>query len=468
MLYVTQHSPEEHRLAHLTDMEELLASIESTSIRDYMREAMNCYMAAAYRGCIVLSYIAMFDDLLVKLGELGKVNKSAKKIFDEASKKKSDQDIFESYLIDQLSANNLLSGLDVAFLSTLRVLRNKSAHPSGHKPSSEEARFIFFEVVSRFLSRSILSTTQLVDELITRFNNSNFFPTNLISDIKVVVEEELASLHVEAIPQLVLKVTNSVVSSDKTVSRNAGFFLSGLATLDRTEVNKALQAKVLQAKSDDPQYSQMVLRLLSSNGTLISGLSKACMSRIKQVISDQIETVKASVSETRFSHPIAVFVSIAKHVDDEGLMTLFEAELTNLFEKRPYSEYLISALDDHPETFNLYFSCILKDAGSSTFDIANAFAHAVERLDEKLSELMSDKQAFAIVVAVLKAANWGAYGSKGLKNTMFDATPYIREKAIAYTSKKKAAARELLKKELAIDMKIADFSTEYLSVDADV
>ncbi len=454
-------------MAHLTDMEELLASIESTSIRDYMREAMACYMASAYRGCIVLSYIALFDDLLAKLGELGKVNKSAKKIFDEASKKKSDQDIFESHLIDQLGTTNLLSGLDTAFLNTLRVLRNKSAHPSGHKPSSEEARFIFFEVVSRFLSRAILSTTQLVDELVARLSNGNFFPSALISDITVVVEEELTSLHVEAIPQLVVKMTNSVVSSDTTVSKNAGFFLTGLAALDRPEINKEIQTKVLQAKSDDPQYAQMVLRLLSSNGKLIVGVSKTCLSRVKQVIAGQIDTVKASVSETRFSHPIAVFVSLAQQLDDSNLISKFETEITKLFEKRPYSEYLLNALSDHPKTFELYFSCILEDAGSITFDTANAFAHAVEKLDKKLSQLMSDQQAFSIVVAVLKAADWGAFGSQGLRNTKFSATPRIRDKAISYVSGNKAAARALLKEKLSIDMKIVDFTAEYFDVEPD-
>lgn len=454
-------------MAHLTDMEELLASIESTSIRDYMREAMSCYMASAYRGCIVLSYIALFDDLLAKLGELGKVNKSAKKIFDEASKKKSDQDVFESYLIDQLGATNLLSGLDTAFLNTLRVLRNKSAHPSGHKPSSEEARFIFFEVVSRFLSRAILSTTQLVDELVERLSNGNFFPSALISDITVVVEEELTSLHAEAIPQLVAKMTNSVVSSDATVSKNAGFFLTGLAALDKPEINKEIQTKVLQTKSDDPEYAQMVLRLLSSNGKLIVGVSKTCLSRVKQVISDQIDTVKASVSETRFSHPIAVFVSVADQLDDSSLLSKFETEIKKLFEKRPYSEYLLSALRHHPETFELYFSCIQKNAGSSTFDTANAFAHAVEKLDKKLSQLMSDQQAFSIVVAVLRAADWGAFGSQGLRNTKFAATPKIRDKAISYVSSNKAAARTLLKEMLSIDMKIVDFTAEYLGVEPD-
>lgn len=448
-------------------MEELLASIESTSIRDYMREAMNCYMAAAYRGCIVLSYIALFDDLLAKLGELGKVNKPAKKIFDEASKKKSDQDVFESYLIDQLGTTNLLSGLDTAFLNTLRVLRNKSAHPSGHKPSSEEARFIFFEVVSRFLSRAILSTTRLVDELVARLSNGNFFPNALNSDIKVVVEEELTSLHVEAIPQLVAKMTNSVISSDTTVSKNADFFLTGLAALDRPEINKEIQAKVLQAKSDDPQYAQMVLCLLSSNGKLIAGVSKTCLSRVKQVISDQIDTVKASVSETRFSHPTAVFVSLAQQLDDDNLISKFETEITKLFEKRPYSEYLLSALSDHPKTFELYFSCILENAGSSTFDTANAFAHAVEKLDKRLANLMSDQHALSIIVAILKAADWGAFGSQGLRNTKFSAIPRIRDKAITYASSNKAAARALLKDKLSIDMKIVDFMAESLGVESD-
>ena len=124
-----------------------------------MREAMCCYMAGAYRGAVVLSYIALFDDLLAKLGELANVNATAKTIFLEATKKKADQDVYESYLIDQLASKNLISGLDSSFLATLRTLRNKSAHPSGHKPSPEEARFIFFETVDRFLSKPILSTT---------------------------------------------------------------------------------------------------------------------------------------------------------------------------------------------------------------------------------------------------------------------------------------------------------------------
>lgn len=97
-------------MAHLTDMEELLSTVISNVVRDYMRKAMNSYMSGAYRGCIVLSYIALFDDLLAKLSELSKVNKAAKSIYMAAEKKKTDQEVFESHLIDQLGSKYNLFG----------------------------------------------------------------------------------------------------------------------------------------------------------------------------------------------------------------------------------------------------------------------------------------------------------------------------------------------------------------------
>lgn len=359
-------------MAHLTDMEELLASVESPDVRDYMREAMNCYMGSAYRGCIVLSYIALFDDLLAKLAELGKVNKEAKLIYDEANKKKNDQEVFESYLIDQLAAKSLLSGLDTAFLNTIRTLRNKSAHPSGHRPSAEEARFIFFEVINRVLSKPILSTTQLVDELISRLKNKNFFPSRHISEVKEVVEEELAVLHEAAVPRLVSKLSVNTTSADSNISRNAGFFLTGLAALDQPPATEYIQKKVIQAKSDDPDYAVLILHLLSSNGKLFKGISKPCLSRLKNILSEQIDNVKASVRDTHFSHPIHVFVSLAKVLSDEELIHGLKPELKKLFEKRPYSNSLVNALREHPKVAQLYFQQIKSNAGSSTFDIANS------------------------------------------------------------------------------------------------
>lgn len=419
-------------MAHLTDMEELLATISASTIRDYMREAMSCYMAGAYRGCIVLSYIALFDDILTKLGELSKVSADAKIIHGYATKKKSDQDVYESYLIDQLSSKSLITGLDAAFLTTLKTLRNKSAHPSGHTPSPEEARFIFYETIARFLSRPILSTTQLVDEIIGRLNNANFFPTTTSEDIRVVVAEEILTLHDEAIPQLVVKLSETVVSTDPTVSKNSSFFLVGLALQEKTSLNIELQKKVLTSKSDNPLYFPLVMQLLSANGKLIVGLSAVCLGRIKKVLSKQIENITAALSETKLLHPSSMIASVAKHLDEATLLATFKPELEMLFEKRPYSQILLNILIGHPATFILYFQVILDKAGSTDFATANAFANAVEGIDTPLSELSSDEQAFQLIVAVLRAAHWGAFGAQGLQATKFASIPALRAKAISF------------------------------------
>jgi len=450
-------------LAHLTDMEELLATIPASTIRDYMREAMSCYMAGAYRGCIVLGYIALFDDLLAKLGELSKVNANAKTIFVDATKKKSDQDVYESYLIDQLSSKSLISGLDAAFLTTLRTLRNKSAHPSGHKPSPEEARFIFYETITRFLSRPILSTTQLVDEIIGRLNNTNFFPATVSDDIKVVVSEEISALHHEAIPQLIAKLTASVVSTDATVVKNSSFFLVGLALQDKDSINKELQNRVLNAKSDNPQYSSLLLQLLSANGKLIVGVTPVCLGRLSQVLSKQIEDVTAALSESKLLHPTSTIVSISKHLDETTLLANFQSELEKLFEKRPYSQNLLNALVGRPATFAIYFQIVLAKAGSASFGTANTFANAVEDIDDALSELTSDEQAFQMVVAILKAANWGAFDSRGLQKTKFAATPKLRAKVISYATANKADTAAYLTAHLSISMSSEGFVSEYLT-----
>ena len=249
-------------LAHLTDMEELLASIPGVDVRDYMREAMNCYMAGAYRGSLVLSYIALFDDLLAKLGELANVNATAKTIFFEATKKKADQDVYEGFLIDQLTSKNLITGLDSSFLTILRTLRHKSAHPSGHKPSPEEARFIFFEVVYRFLSKPILSTVHLVDDVVARLKNTNFFPSTTISDIRNVVRDEIALIHDEALPQLVSKIVTAINSVDAATRNNASLFLIGLSKLDTVAGNSALQSKLIGPKVDDDLYHDLLIQVL--------------------------------------------------------------------------------------------------------------------------------------------------------------------------------------------------------------
>jgi hypothetical protein len=444
-------------LAHLTDMEELLATIPRVYIRDYMREAMRCYMADAYRGCVVLSYIALFDDLLAKLGELASVNGAAKAIFTDATKKKTDQDVYESFLIDQLSAKGFISGLDASFLTTLRTLRNKSAHPSGHHPSPEEARFIFYECISRFLSKPVLSTTHAVDELLQRLKNANFFPAAVMPDIKSVVSDELGSLHPEVIPQLVARLSPLIGAADKTADRNAALFLLGLASQSLPAASSAIQQKVVEAKADDAAFADIIIQMLSVDGKLVVGLKTTTVARIRAIVTAKVEEVTSALSESKLIHPTQVLTSISGALPEADFVTTFKPELEALFQKRAHSEFVVRLVSSKPSLLPLYFPALLTRAGSYTFDVANAVANAMESLDKPISEILGDEQAFELLVAITKAAEWGAYAAKGIVSARFGGTPLLRAKALAHTGAAKKKALEHVEAKLTWTKSIEDF-----------
>ena len=450
-------------MAHLTDLEELLAKVPDVKTRDYMRESMSCYMAGAYRGSLVLSYIALFDDLLLKLGELSNVNAVAKKIYKEASKKKADQDVFESFLIEQLASNSLISGLDASFLATLRTLRNKSAHPSGHRPSAEEARFVFFETISRFLSQSILSTTHLVDDLVSRMSNTNFFPSIQISDIKSVVRDEVVNLHDEAMPQLVSKLVAAIVSADIAAEKNARFFLVGLAGVDKEASNNALRSRLITAKADNADYCDVVLQVLSANGGLYNMLNSATVARVHAIILNAIGEAKGSLSESSLSHPTFAIGSISSAMPEKEFVSAFSHVIEALFEKRTRSEFIVRLVERMPSLLDVYFSILLAKAQSSDFGTANSISSALGSLDKPLSAIVSNEQAFQLLAAVSKAAAWGAWDAKGLANSRFGATPLLRAMALEYVSSDNAGAAVHLGELLPSSPSVSDFVTNHLT-----
>ena len=140
----------------LTDMEEMLSRIQNKQIADYMREALGCYSAGAYRACVVLSYIAVFDDLRQKLEQLAAVSAAAKEIFREVQTRANDQQVFESRMIESLKSHSLISEGEGFGLEQIRVLRNKAAHPSGLHPRPSKRDMFISRLSTSFFLKTFL------------------------------------------------------------------------------------------------------------------------------------------------------------------------------------------------------------------------------------------------------------------------------------------------------------------------
>jgi hypothetical protein len=150
-------------MAGLTDMEELIATVSDKDLADYLREALRCYGTGAHRACIVMAHISLFDGLRQKVKALAPVNSIAKSVSDDIEPLAGSQKVFETVLIHKLKAAAIITELEAQILEQLNNQRNKAAHPSGHVVTAEEARYVFSEVIQKFLSqpRPPISSTRL-------------------------------------------------------------------------------------------------------------------------------------------------------------------------------------------------------------------------------------------------------------------------------------------------------------------
>lgn len=127
----------------IRDLEELLLTIPDIDARSYVREAVNCYHASAYRAAVVLSVAAGMDDLRRKLARVattGGIDPGIKAAHTQIEQRFRTQDAFEAQLIDACESATLLTPSEAAKLRVVLKTRHLCAHPSGHKGTAEEAR----------------------------------------------------------------------------------------------------------------------------------------------------------------------------------------------------------------------------------------------------------------------------------------------------------------------------------------
>jgi hypothetical protein len=445
-------------VAGLSDMEELLSRIQNKAITDYMREALGCYGAGAYRACVVLSYIAVFDDLRQKLAQLASVSSIAKEISKEVEQRADGQQIYESYMIDQLRAAGLITEVEAFRLDQIRALRNKAAHPSGLHPSPEEARYVYFETIDKFLSRQVLKTTHGVDSILTRLKNDNYFPSATVDDVAAIVASEMSAIHPLAISYLVIKLVDSNDSTEEILSSNAARFLTGLAVANDPSINQELRKRLLIAKADDSAKRKLLMTVLAVNPVLLLALDGTTFLRLRNIMESAIvdETI---TSAAKVSHPA---VLLGKLVDKLGaeyvetnLAKFSEAAVTAFC----YWGSLVQAAKKSAALRNLLVSVWKEKAGSGDFATANSFAVAAAQIDT-LFDLLEPAEALDIVLDVCKAAKWGAFSSIDLRDQKFATTPVLADRAKEYVKENPTDADQKVQK--AFSISVGEFVERYL------
>lgn len=431
-------------MAHLTDMEELIASVAQPEIADYMREALACYSSGAYRGCVVLSCIALFDDLLAKVESIKGVNSDAAFVFTEATRKRSDQEVFETFLLDQLASKNLIPSLTSVLLGQIKTLRNKSAHPSGHKPTAEEARYVFSEVVRMVLSQKTLMTNQLVEYILSRMANANFFPNPTFQEICKVVISEVEHLHPSSYAYLVSKLVDRLADANADISKNSKFFLLGIAQKDTPEGNEAIAKKFLTVRADDATQAMNITATLSANPKLLELLDPVTLARIKALITRLILQTPSYLSTSSLEHPFFMLGAASRIIEGTRLVQLLGSEFDTAIQKDPLDPTLAIAVSHDATLTRKLIAQLIAAARSTTFDVANAFVVQYQQVEPLLTRLLPGIDAFRVSLAILKAAQHGAWRSQAIVNNHYQSVPLTRDKAIRFIAEQAENASSVL------------------------
>lgn len=411
---------------YLRDMEELVHSVVDPEMKDYMREAMSCYSAGAYRGTIVLSCIALFDDLARKIEGLKHFNSDAKALGLEIQKRRDDQKIFESYLLDQLASKGIISQLDGTILSILRDLRNKSAHPSSHRPTAEEARWVFSEVIGRVLSKKELNTRVAAEQLLDELKGSNFFPHLSQESIQSVVSSSLTKLHKSSYCFLIVQLVQRARDNDENATR----FLWGMAMQRSDELRGPLHDKCVQKLAVHSENTGLMVAMTCADAALWLHGEHETHDRLDQLI------LTAFRDETRPLvkvcgvplSPHNLLASLLPHREDTHGRFEYLMNEKGILE-RFFSEPEVSRICLADAQLRVdYLQWLLRHAGSSTFTDVQRVATLGE-LDQELAQYLSPEECLKLLHALSRAAENGSYVAKDLVSEDFAAFPEVVRRA---------------------------------------
>jgi len=453
-------------MAGLTDMEELLGRVSNPEINSYLREAFVCYGAGAYRACIVLTANALFEDLRQKTKAVASINADAKAISAEIEKLASEQKVFETTLVERLAAKGILSKTQGDRLKQITGHRNKAAHPSGVHASAEEARWVFFEAIDKYLSQPVLNANQMVDHIMVKLGDGNYFPDTSISNISDITREEVEHLHPLAFPYLVVKLVNVVDSGDATAQKNARFFLSGCAKLKNDDLRAAIGAHLVKPKASNKDFQSAIMSVVSADPVLFTEADPTTKLRLNTLFSEAVAEKAPRPNPTSLRHPVVLLGNLVAALKPTEILPALEKFVDATIDGFYSNPGIVKALKKPGDVRDKVLESILERAGSGDFDTANKFAKAAPDLDEALAVELDDKEALQVVVAIARAARYGAFSAKSINNNKFNGLPELKGKALKYLAAKPKASATLLKAG-GLDETAAEFVEDHLTEDDD-
>ena len=354
-----------------------------------------------------------------------------------------------------MKKSGFLNELEASILQGIIKRRNKSAHPSGHIATAEEARYVFSESILKFLSKDLRETSYIVDDICSRLKHENFFPSSTVRDIERIVESETERLHPSAESFLLVRLSQALESSSDQETKNSRKFLIGFSMTKDSGKRSLIVNRIFKHFSSKDTHVELISELISCDPALYDVCDEATKLRINRCLLEKSST-KQDDGYTSLSHPLHVLCKIAKVLGEDRLFTDFKDFYRRFLSSCPIDSQIVSSLRQFDRVKTEFINEIINRISSTQFKVCNRAARSLPYVDTELAATITDEDAYRIVVAIERGASNNGFGPMEVRSNNFSKIPSIFDKAKWYFSEN-PTERERIYFELMPDGDFASF-----------
>jgi hypothetical protein len=283
----------------LADLDELVLRCRDERARAYIREAVTCCKAGAYRSAIVSAWIAVAFDIIDKIHELSLAgDKSATGLVEEFEVIISKHDLTRALSFERRLLNiakddfELISAQEHTDLERLQQDRHRCAHPSHQNfgqvfsPPAELARLHVRLAVEHLLQHEPAQGKAALDRLFKEIL-SEYFPTKDSDALAYLSKGPLKRARRSLIRNLMLVLLKTSVDPEQDQlrwkCRRALNCVRQMHPVVWDEVLRADLTKIFRGLSD-PGELVLGAELLGLDASLVEALDTDQIIRVKQFI----------------------------------------------------------------------------------------------------------------------------------------------------------------------------------------
>lgn len=411
----------------IKDMESLLLDIKNTNAKEYMEEALRCYNIGAFKACINLSFNSLIFDLYDKLEPLSYSNTKAKKIYNDIKYKVDNQKTYENDLIEQLKKESFITTGEYELILIFQKLRHKCSHPSGFQPTAENARFVYHDIIARFLSSDKKLTTQKINEIISSLSEDFYFPSINIDIITKQVKDELASVHESSYLHLIKELFDNI----KKGMRNAEYFIFGMSRLESEKINSILIDNYINKSMSDGNLAETFIQLFNINPRLFEKINEPHNLRLIAIIKHKLSSMPESLEPNKFKSPLLALVKLSELFPTSVMTT----QLINSYEVKEKIDDVDRAgffIARSKGPLRLKFIDSFIDGGirNNSFRIANEYISSLQDYDRKIAISFTETELLRLASGLIKARKIGALTAERMLKTKLQGIPKIKRKLL--------------------------------------